>query len=129
MRSSATFAQRLSSSGTTIWFTTWLLARFSIDQQRWAASIRNIVAHWQTVDERKKTFLSVMSRLRRLTRLSSVPTAHTVPAGAAVTVLIMNSVEPARSALLTTSSWHSGWTITFPLGYCLRKLSTWTGWN
>ena len=52
-----------------------------------------------------------------------------VPAGAAVTVLMMNSVEPIKSALLTTSSWHSGWTITLPSGYCLRKLSTCTGWN
>ena len=50
------------------------------------ASIRNIVAHWQTVEERKKTFLSVSSRFNRLTRFNSVPTAHAVPAGAAVTV-------------------------------------------
>ena len=62
-----------------------------------------------------------ISCLRRLTRFSSVPTAQIVPAGAAETVRIMNSVEPTRSALLTTFSWHSGWTITVPSGYCLRK--------
>src|SRR5207237_2234901 len=94
MRSRAILAQALSSSCTQMQFTTCPSAKFSIAQQRWGASMRNMVAHWQTVEERKNTRLSRCSRLRRLTKLSSVPTAQTVPAGAALTVLMINSVDP-----------------------------------
>src|SRR2546430_4037327 len=104
MRSRAILAQTFSSSGTTMWLTTCPSARFSIAQQRWGASMRNIVAHWQTVEERKNPRLSGWVRLSRLTRFSSVPTAQAVPAGAALTVLMMNSVEPTRSARFTTRS-------------------------
>src|SRR5690349_22139440 len=86
IRSRAIFAQAFSSSGTTMRLTTCPSARFSIAQQRWGASIRNIVAHWQTVEERKKIRLSGCVRLRRLTRFNSVPTAQIVPDGAALTV-------------------------------------------
>ena len=65
---------------------------------------------------RQKTCLSGSSASRRLTRLISVPTAQVVPAGAPRIVSMMNSVEPSQSAAWTTSSRHSGWTMTLTSG-------------
>ena len=42
--------------------------------------------------------------LEAIHQISSVPTAQSVPAGAALTVRMMYSVDPTRSALFTTSS-------------------------
>ena len=60
--------------------------------------------------------LSGWASASRRTRFSSVPTAHAEPAGAASIVLMMNSVEPTRSAAFTTSCRHSGCTSTFTPG-------------
>ena len=54
--------------------------------------------------------LSGCSCASRLTRWSSVPTPQVEPAGAFSMVLMMNSVEPTKSAASTTCIMHSGWT-------------------
>jgi hypothetical protein len=69
---------------------------------------------------RQKTCLSGSSALRRLTRLISVATPQVVPAGAAVMVSMMNSVEPSQSAAWITSSRHSGWTMMLTPGCSAR---------
>src|SRR3989304_1452644 len=79
--------------------------------------------------ERKKMVLSGCSFLRRLTRVISVPTAQTVPAGASRTVFIIYSVEAERSDNATTSLRHSGWTMIWISGYLSRKYSTCLGRN
>ncbi len=84
--------------------------RFSRHQARWGGSIRYMVAHMQTIGDRKWIVLSGFSWARRLTRCSSVPTPQVEPAGADEMVLMMNSVEPTRSAASTTCIMHSGWT-------------------
>ena len=53
-----------------------------------------------------------------------MPIAHDEPGGAASTVLMMNSVEPTRSALVTTSWVHSGCTSTWTPGTRSRTSST-----
>ena len=72
-------------------------------------------------------FLSGCASASRLTRLSSVPIAQLDPAGAASMVLMMNSVEPTRSALSTTSCWHSGCTRICTSGIVARSSSTTSG--
>jgi len=58
------------------------------------------------------------------TRLSSVPMAHEEPGSAASIVLMMNSVEPTRSAFVTTSCLHSGCTRICTPGIVARSSST-----
>src|SRR5665647_2472269 len=61
---------------------------------------------------------------RRRTRLSSVPTTHELPSGAAAMVWMIRSVEPTTSADSTTSYWHSGCTITLTSGMVARAAAT-----
>jgi hypothetical protein len=70
--------------------------------------MRFIVEQKHTVRSRNTTVLSGVRCASRLTRLSSVPIAQALPAGAASSVLMMNSVDPTRSAASTTSCRHSG---------------------
>ena len=58
--------------------------------------MRCMVEHMHTVGAMNLMFLfcGFSCSARRLTRFSSVPTSQRVLGGAAVTVLMMNSVEP-----------------------------------
>ena len=69
-----------------------------------------MVEQGQITGSRQKTTLSGFCRARRFTKLTSVPTAHWLPAGASLMAFLMNSVEPTRSAACTVSMVHSGWT-------------------
>jgi hypothetical protein len=62
-----------------------------------------MVLHGQTTGSRQKTVLSGFSFARRETRLISVPTPITEPAGASATYFAMKAVEPLASAACTTS--------------------------
>ena len=53
-----------------------------------------------------------------------MPIAQALPAGAASTVLMMNSVEPTKSAAVTTSCLHSGCTRTLTPGMRSRTSTT-----
>ena len=68
--------------------------------------------------------LSGWAAASRFTRFSSVPIAQLEPAGAASMVLMMNSVDPTRSALRTTSCLHSGCTRIWTPGIVARSSST-----
>src|SRR5487761_2153068 len=74
--------------------------------------MRYIVEQGQTIGSRQKIVLSGCSRASRFTRLTSVPMAHTAPAGDSSTTLMIYSVEPFISAAATTSWLHSGCTTT-----------------
>ena len=58
-----------------------------------------------------------------------MPIAQAEPAGAASMVLMMNSVDPTRSALSTTSWTHSGCTRIWTPGIVARSSSTTAGEN
>ena len=67
---------------------------------------------------------------RRLTRWSSVPTRpDRAGGGLGRSVLMMNSVEPTRSAASTTCIMHSGWTRILMPGNCWRNWATCAGLN
>ena len=85
IRSSASTAKRAVSSSTRMTFTGLPASRCSRLQQRWARSMRYIVAHMQTTGERKCTSWPGWFAPRRRTRWSSVPMPHFVPGGACST--------------------------------------------
>src|SRR5438552_12635512 len=83
-----------------------------------------MVEHGQITGSKQKIVLFGFSFWSRLTRLISVPTAHFDPDGASVTFLMMYSVDPLRSDAFTTSSVHSGCTITWIPGCSFLAVST-----
>ena len=75
-------------SGTTIWLWTWPASRPSRIQSRWFGDTRNIVEHRHPNGSSVTTVRSgATSCASRLTRWTSVATAHTVPTGLALTVV------------------------------------------
>ncbi len=124
MRSSATFDQCFTRSGTSTTLWTRPATSSSMIHSRWFGETRNIVEHrhpnWSSVSTVRS---GATSRASRLTRCTSVPMAHTEPGGLSRTVLRMNSVDPASSAACTTSHGVSGCTITLAVGCCFRTFS------
>src|ERR1700741_4963810 len=82
IRWSETRAQCWVSASTWMRFTTVPSTRFSSTQQRWAASMRNMVEHGQISGSSETTVLSGVSSASPWTRGISVPAALTLPGGA-----------------------------------------------
>src|SRR5690349_551794 len=86
-----------------------------------------MVEQGQITGSRQIIVVSGFTACNRRTRFISVPIARTLPAGAFSTAWMMYSVEPASSANWTTSTGHSGWTITLTPGYSALALAIWAG--
>ena len=99
IRSRAIKLHRATSSLTVMVFSIVPRTIFSKLQHKCAKSIRYIVAHIQTSGERKCISCSGCCCLSLLTKCSSVPMAHLVPAGAFFTVSMILLVEPDISAM------------------------------
>src|SRR4029077_11418579 len=127
MRSNATFANSRVCSSTEIWFTIFPAARFSSAHSRCCGVIRNIVVHTHTLGSSDITLRSFISLLSRFTKWISVPTAHSLPTGAASIAFTIPSVEPISSASCATSNRHSGCTITRIPGCCFRTFAMCSG--
>src|SRR6185437_5721440 len=84
IRSSATFAQRFTSSRTLIWLTMFPSTRFSSVQHKCCGEMRNMVVHRHPESSSVITFFpsAANSLPMRFTRWISVPTANMLPEGA-----------------------------------------------